>query len=503
MAIWLLLRYSRSGRELYAIGGGRQEAIAAGVSTLRPLVFAFAFSGAMGALSGTLTSMEAGGATPTGFASLLLNSVAAAVIGGVALSGGKGSPWGIGLGSLALAVIANGVDVLGAQDYVTQFATGGLLFLVLVTEMVVRGGDNAHSGLLARPLATTLKPAGRSEIEVMKAVVLPGDETTRLEDRLDPSPGFGEVLIRVRASAVCGSDMSAFRGDPVVGGSQNGGIIPGHEVAGEVAELGAGVSSLAVGDRVAIYLAIGCMRCEYCRRGYLMLCARCEIIGFHRPGGDAELIVVPAINCMPLPDEFTAAQGAVVTDMFGTQFSAQARLGVSGTDSVLVFGLGPMGAAAVAVAKARGAHVIGIDPVAGRRELGEKLGADEVLAFDEEELRDVVARAGGVDVVIECSGNAGAVNAALDAVRPFGRVALVGEAREVPIKPSDQLIRKLTTVIGAWYFPIWQFDAIINFMMRRQVPVESIISHRLSLDDAPEAFEMLRSRSAEKMVFEL
>jgi threonine dehydrogenase-like Zn-dependent dehydrogenase len=337
----------------------------------------------------------------------------------------------------------------------------------------------------------------------MKAVVLPGDETARLEERPDPSPGTGEVLIRVRASAVCGSDMSAFRGDPVVGGRQEEGIVPGHEVAGEVAELGAGVTALAVGDRVAVYLAIGCMRCRYCRAGYLMLCPDCEIIGFHRPGGDAEFIVVPAINCMPLPDHINAVQGAVLTDMFGTQFSAQERLGVSGADSVLVFGLGPMGAAAVAVAKARGAYVVGVDPVAGRRELGAKLGADEVLPFDADGMSDLAGRTGGVDVAIECSGNASAIGAALDAVRTFGRVALVGEAREVPIRPSDQLIRKLTTVIGAWYFPIGQFDAIVDFMVTRKVPVESIVSHRLGLGDASEAFEMLRNRSAEKMVFEL
>ena len=159
--LWLLLRYTRNGHELYAIGGGRQEAIAAGVSTLRPLMFAFAFSGAMGALSGALVSMEAGGATPTGFASLLLNAVTAAVIGGVALSGGKGSPWGVALGALALGVISNGVNVLGAQDYVVQFVTGGLLFLVLVAEMIASGGRVANGALLSilwRP------PPGRQPI---------------------------------------------------------------------------------------------------------------------------------------------------------------------------------------------------------------------------------------------------------------------------------------------------------------------------------------------------
>jgi len=117
----------------------------------------------MGALTGTLVSMESGGATPTGFTSTLLNAVAAAVIGGVALTGGRGSPWGIALGAIALGVITNGVDVLGAQDYVTQFLTGGLLFLVLVAEMVLRGGRRSQllDVLWRRPAQPVTSPPSR------------------------------------------------------------------------------------------------------------------------------------------------------------------------------------------------------------------------------------------------------------------------------------------------------------------------------------------------------
>jgi ribose transport system permease protein len=135
-ATWIFLRYSRYGRELYAIGGARREAEAAGVRTLRPLTLAFAFSGATGALTGVVVSLTSGGATPTGFSDLLLSAVAAAVVGGVALSGGRGSAWGIALGSLALAVIVTGIDVLGAPFYVNQFVIGGLLLAVLAIEMI-------------------------------------------------------------------------------------------------------------------------------------------------------------------------------------------------------------------------------------------------------------------------------------------------------------------------------------------------------------------------------
>ena len=166
----------------------------------------------------------------------------------------------------------------------------------------------------------------------MRAVVLPGDGTVSMETLPDPVPGVGEVLVRVRASAVCGSDLSALRGDQVVGVKPEK-LVPGHEVTGVVERLGTGTAGVSVGDRVAVYLAIGCMRCEYCRAGNLMACPQVKIMGFDAWGGDAELIVVPAVNCMHLPDELGFAEGAVSTDMFGTQYSAQHRLGVSGADT--------------------------------------------------------------------------------------------------------------------------------------------------------------------------
>jgi threonine dehydrogenase-like Zn-dependent dehydrogenase len=331
----------------------------------------------------------------------------------------------------------------------------------------------------------------------MKAVVLPGDMSVQIQELPDPVPQLGEVLVRVRASAVCGSDMSALRGDQVVGQKPEH-LVPGHEIAGVVEAVGPGATGVEVGDRVAVYLAVGCMRCTFCRQGNLMACPDAKIIGFDRWGGDAELVVVPAVNCMRLPDGLGFVEGAVSTDMFGTQFSAQHRLGVSGADTVFVSGLGPMGAAAVAVAKARGARVVAIDPMEHRRELGTRMGADDVLpAIDESILRS----GSGPDVVIECSGNSAAQSAALDAVRAFGRVAFVGESRRAEIDPSSQFLRKLITVIGAWYFPIYQYDAITEFLIDRRVPVLELVSHQFVLDDAPRAFEMLAARSAEKMVF--
>jgi ribose transport system permease protein len=156
--IWLGLNRSRYGHEIYAIGGGRREAEAAGVRTRRPLMLAFGVSGGMGALTGALVSLSTGGATPTGFSAVLLNSIAAAVIGGIALSGGRGSVWGVAMGALALGFISNGVNVLGAQVYVSQFLTGGLLLAALATEVVVGRGHRRPALTAGRKAALPTRP---------------------------------------------------------------------------------------------------------------------------------------------------------------------------------------------------------------------------------------------------------------------------------------------------------------------------------------------------------
>lgn len=340
----------------------------------------------------------------------------------------------------------------------------------------------------------------------MKAVILPGNKEVEVVEREQPSPGPGDVLIRTRASALCRSDMSLYYGNPIVGGEAagTGSVVPGHEPAGDVVEVGQGVTSVAVGDRVAVYLAIGCGHCRYCLAGDRMLCPDWKCVGFDVDGGDADYIVIPAVNCLPLPDGISYEVGAVLTDMVGTQYHAQKRLGVSGVDTVAVFGLGPMGAAGVLVAKGRGARVVAVDVVPERLELARELGADETIDSKSDDpvarLRELTGGE-GPSVAIDCSGAPPAQNAALDAVARYGRVAFVGESRETTFNPSDQLIRKLTTVIGAWYFPLWEWPEIADFVVRHRLPVEKLITHRFSIDDAETAFRMFDARETEKAVF--
>ena len=137
----------------------------------------------------------------------------------------------------------------------------------------------------------------------MKAVLFPGDRQVAVVERPTPQPGPGQALVQVRASAICRSDMSLYYGKPIVGGeaTATGQIVPGHEPAGEVVAVGDGVTAVAPGDRVAIYLGIGCGNCEFCRAGYLFLCPNWKCIGFDVDGGNADYIVVPAGNCLQTP----------------------------------------------------------------------------------------------------------------------------------------------------------------------------------------------------------
>ena len=340
----------------------------------------------------------------------------------------------------------------------------------------------------------------------MKAVLFPGDKQVNVVERATPKPGPGEVLMKTGASALCRSDMSLYYGSPIVGGdaTATGQIIPGHEAAGTVAEVGAGVNRVHPGDRVAVHLAFGCGICAYCRNGDLMLCDEWQCMGFDVDGGDADYIVVPAQNCLKLPDTMSFEAGAVMTDMVGTQYQAQKRLGVSGTDSVAVFGIGPMGSAGILIGKARGARVIAVDVLESRLEIAKQLGADEVISSSSEDtVNRLLALTGGagVDVAIDCSGAPDAQNAALDSARKHGRIAFVGESRSTTINPSDQMIRKLLTVIGAWYFPIGAWTEIAQFVVDRQIPVEDMITHRFSLDSAAEAFHLFDQRQTGKVVF--
>ena len=341
----------------------------------------------------------------------------------------------------------------------------------------------------------------------MKAVLFPGDRQVQIVDRPTPTIGYGQVLIKSRASAICRSDMGLYSGAyTVVGGdgAGKGQIIPGHESAGEIVQVGPGVDHLKIGDRVAVHLAFGCGHCSHCLSGFTMLCSSWKCLGFDVDGGNADYVALPAANALLLPDEISFAGGAVMTDMIGSQYYLQQKLHVAGNKRVAVIGLGPMGAAATLIASGLGAEVIAIDIIEERLKFSKTLGATHALDSRDANIKArilEITKGAGVEVAIDCSGSPIGQNLALDIAGKHGAVAFVGESSKTEINPSDQIIRKLLTVVGGWYFPLSAWSEICDFVVSRKLNVEGLISHRFTLDQAAEAFDKFDKRETEKAVF--
>lgn len=319
-----------------------------------------------------------------------------------------------------------------------------------------------------------------------------------------PEPGTNEVLIRVRASAICRADLSLYHGTSVFGKEATGTIIVGHEPAGLVEAVGPGVETIRPGDRVAVHLAVSCGHCGNCKAGFFQHCAEFKCLGFDVHGADTEFLVVPERNCLKIPDEMDYVVGALSTDAVGTLYSIQKRLGVSGTDTIAIYGVGPMGAAGILVAKGLGAKVYAVDISDSRLEWAKKLGADEVInprQVDPPEALRNLTQGRGVSVAIECSGKAVAENQAINSVHPHGRVGIVGACTEATFNPRQQFIRKQLTLIGNWYFNVGLYEEIKRFILQNNIPVNRLVTHRYRLADAEEAFVAFDEGRTGKVVF--
>lgn len=317
-----------------------------------------------------------------------------------------------------------------------------------------------------------------------------------------PQPGPGEVRVKVMASGICRADLSLYHGKSVFN-KPPGDIIVGHEPAGVVDRIGPGVSGVKEGDRVGIYLAVGCGHCHHCRSGYRMHCRQFQCIGFDLHGGDAEYIVVPEANCLRIPDEMSFVEASVSLDVVGTLYHAEKRLAISGQDDVAVFGIGPMGGGGIMVAKALGARVIAIDVLDSRLELARELGADITINSAKEDTAAVLdERIGGrPSVAIDCSGNPKAQLAALQVVDIHGRVAWVGASTETTINPREYMTRKQLSLIGSWYFNIAEYGEILHLIMGHKMPLSRLVTHYYKLEEAQEAFTLFNEHKTGKVIF--
>jgi threonine dehydrogenase-like Zn-dependent dehydrogenase len=341
----------------------------------------------------------------------------------------------------------------------------------------------------------------------MTGVVLPGDSTVETVTREVPEPGHRQVLLAMKASSICGSDIRAiYRQHLGHGPEAYQGVIAGHEPCGQVVATGPGCRRIGVGDRVVVYHIAGCGVCEQCRSGYLIGCTDPSraAYGWQRDGGHAEYLLAEESTCLLLPSSLSYVDGALVSCGFGTAYEALLRLGVSGRDSLLVTGLGPVGMAVAMLARALGAApIVGTDVSAERRRLAVDLGlVDSALTADEQaeaRLRDLTGGRGFTSTV-DCSGNPAARHLALAATASWGRCAFVGEGGDVAFDVSQLLIHRQVTLHGSWVTSIGHMEELLQQLDRWELRPSVIVTDELRLEDADLAYQVADRGTAGKVV---
>lgn len=327
----------------------------------------------------------------------------------------------------------------------------------------------------------------------MKALVYRGPKSLGLEEVPRPAPAEQEVLVRVAATGICGSDVHGYLG---LTGRRIPPLIMGHEFCGTVEELGRGVEGVRAGDRVVIEPVISCGACTFCRRGRTDLCSARRCFGVMKLDGSmAELVAVPARLLHRMPDGLSPAMGAMVEPV-AVAHRAVSRVGnLIGGSTVLVVGAGTIGLLLLALARLHGPRRVLVSDLNERRlALARSLGADVVLHPSRGEIVDAVREhtdGEGVDVSFEAVGASATVEQALACLRPRGTCVWVGNSqREIRLDMQRAVTRELN-VLGSYVYTAEQFDEAIGFLARREIDVEPIVSCRAPLTRGPELFAAL------------
>ena len=345
----------------------------------------------------------------------------------------------------------------------------------------------------------------------MKAVVFHGDRQLELMDFPDPTPGQGEVILEIKASGMCGSDLKFYR---AVGGASSlglgdldGPIIAGHEPCGIVAEVGEGVDpALAkIGDRVMDHHYSGCGVCKHCRGGWSQLCLDgITVYGATGHGAHAKYMKVPAHTLVKLPDDLSFKTGAAISCGTGTAYGALKRLDLAGDETIVIFGQGPVGLSGTQLAKEMGARVIALDVSEERRQLALDFGADEVidpLSNDVVSAIKDLTHGEGAHKSLDCSSNSEARAQAVQCVRTWGSVCFVGEGGHVNLDVSNDLLRRQVTLIGSWTFSKNGQADCADFVSERKIDVDALFTHEFNLEQAKEAYQMFDQQTTGKGVF--
>jgi threonine dehydrogenase-like Zn-dependent dehydrogenase len=347
----------------------------------------------------------------------------------------------------------------------------------------------------------------------MHGVVFLGERALELREFADPRPGPGEVVLAMKASGMCGSDLHPYRASRSGGaakslglGGTGGPCIAGHEPCGVVAERGPGVleADAPTGARVMNHHYKGCGHCKHCRAGWAQLCPSGIVVyGMTGHGGHAPYMTVPVSTLVPLPDELSFEEGASISCGTGTAYQALRRLEVSGRDTLAVFGQGPVGLSATLIGVAMGARVIAIDVAPERRKLAEAFGAHELIdprAHEPVAAVRQLTHGEGAHKTLDASSAPDARAAAVRAVRSWGTACFVGERGQVTLDVSPDLLRRQVTLVGSWTFSKQGQAECAEFVADRRLDVEKLFTHRWRLEQAEEAYRLFDTQTTGKAV---
>jgi threonine dehydrogenase-like Zn-dependent dehydrogenase len=340
----------------------------------------------------------------------------------------------------------------------------------------------------------------------MKGATLPGNSTVNFKEFDVPEPGHGQVLVRTKSSTICGSDIRAIYREHLGKGPeayQN--VIAGHEPAGQIVKTGPGLKRFKEGDRVVIYHISGCGVCHDCRSGYMISCSSPErkAYGWQRDGGMAPYIVADEKDLVLLPDELTYTDGAQVACGFGTVYEGLEKIGISGNDAVLVVGLGPVGLAALMLARAMGANeLVGVELNETRIKIAKESGlADHIVQAGPDALDQVkeLTNGRGFEKTVDCSASNPGRQLAIRAARQWGKIVFIGEGGDVTFNPSPDIIHDQKTIYGSWVTSIGRMEDLVERLVRWNIHPEELVTHRFPLDRADEAYALMASGNCGKV----
>lgn len=343
----------------------------------------------------------------------------------------------------------------------------------------------------------------------MRAIVIHAPHDLRLEAMPASAPGPGEVTVRMGAGGICGSDLHYFH---------NGGfgtvrlkepMVLGHEVAGTVAAVGAGVTALAVGDKVAVNPSGPCGACDYCRQGLRNQCLDMRFYGSamrfpHVQGAFREAMTVPAAQAVKVGADVDLALAAMC-EPFAVALHAVAQAGDLEGKTVLVSGCGPIGCLAIAGAKLAGAgEIVATDIAPEALAIAARLGATRCVDVSEGTgaLADLARDKGRVDAALECSGNGRALTAAIELVRPRGTLVLVGLGGDLPL-PMNSIVAKELALKGSFRFDA-EFARAAELVSTGAVDLSPLLTGSFPIEEADAAFALASDRRrAMKVQFRL